>query len=63
MFLAGLWANVQEDVVFVFAHSGSLGALLEAAGGEPYPLQNAELVPVVIEHAKRECTCDLGATA
>ena len=53
LFLQRLYANVQEDVVFVVSHSGMIGAILQAMGREPYSATNAELVPALIEQRTR----------
>ena len=52
-FLQRLYANVQEDVVFVVSHSGMIGALLQAMGREAYSATNAELVPALVEQRAR----------
>jgi len=48
-FLQRVYANVQEDIVFVVSHSGMIGATLAAMGREPYSATNAELVPTLVE--------------
>jgi len=56
VFLQRVYANVQEEVVFVVSHSGMIGAILSAMGREPYSATNAELVPTLVVQRKRHET-------
>ncbi len=55
-FLQRVYANVQEDIVFVVSHSGMIGAILTAMGREPYSATNAELVPALVEEYTPCCS-------
>lgn len=48
--LATIWRDTPAGApVFVVAHSGIIPALLTVAGREPYPPQNAELMPALVQ--------------
>lgn len=53
-FLMDVFDLVEEKVVVVVTHSGTVRSILLAAGREPYRPQNTELVPLVVQEIKPE---------